>query len=145
MRGLFGAAVAVAGLFAPVSASLAQNTHISRLYEQILQNIDFAEPGHVLDTFGVIRIDAEQSVRIDLNLPADSAVEIMGDCDEDCFDLDLAVYDQDGKIIGEDRADDYYPIVQFETGAETRVTIEIDLVDCSASYCYGAYSVFIDG
>ncbi|WP_147275997.1 hypothetical protein [Pelagibacterium lacus] len=139
-------AVCAAGCLALASGSaLAQNVHISRLYEQVLENIEFAEPGHPLDSFGVFRIDEGRTVEVELDVPAETSIQIMGDCDEDCFDLDLAVYDASGALLAEDRLDDYYPIVNFTTGRNGRITIELDMVDCDAVYCYTAYSVFVGG
>ncbi|SDG64379.1 hypothetical protein [Pelagibacterium luteolum] len=124
--------------------ALAQNVHISRLYEQVLENIEYAEAGHVLDTFGVFRLNEGGTVRIEIDVPAEASIQVMGDCDEDCIDLDLTIYDAEGELLGEDRLPDFYPIVDFISGADGRVTIELDMVDCDASYCYTAYSVFID-
>lgn len=127
-------------LAAPVSA---QNVHISRLYEQVLENIEFAEPGHVLDSFGVLRLNEGGNARVELDVPSETSVQVMGDCDEDCVDLDLVIYDGNGDVLGEDTLDDFYPIVSFTSKAEGRVTLELDMVDCGAAYCYTAYSVFI--
>lgn len=140
-------AIVLSALVLTVSAMplAAQNVHISRLYEQVLENIEFTAPGHVLDSFGVLRIEAGKTADIELDVPANSSIEIMGDCDEDCYDLDIAVYNLDGRLLAEDRLDDYYPIVLFESGSKGRVRIEIDLVDCEANYCYAAYSVFVGG
>ncbi len=69
----------------------------------------------------------------------------MGDCDEDCIDLDLGIYNGAGKLLGEDRLEDYYPIVSFVSEEDGRIALELDLVDCDAAYCYTAYSVFVEG
>lgn len=139
------AALSASALVAAAMPALAQNVHISRLYEQVLENINYTEPGHVLDSFGVVRVNEGETVRIALDVPTNTSVQIMGDCDEDCIDLDLGVFNGAGKLLGEDRLDDFYPIVTFVSEAEGRVELELDLVDCETSYCYAAYSVFIDG
>ena len=144
VRFLFAAAT-TGGLALTATPGFAQNVHISRLYEQVLENINYTEPGHLLDSFGVVRLNAGETVRIDLDVPARTSVQVMGDCDEDCLDLDLGIYDAGGDLLGEDRLDDFYPIVGFNSGPNGRITLELDLVDCDAAYCYAAYSVFIDG
>ncbi|WP_196258354.1 hypothetical protein [Pelagibacterium limicola] len=121
----------------------AQNVHTSRLYEQILENIDITLPGYILDSFGVVRLTPGSNSRISLNVPANRSLEIMGDCDDDCFDLDLVVYNKAGKILAEDREDDYYPIVDFKSDDTGRIEIDLILQECEANYCYAAYSVFI--
>lgn len=139
------AAIPAIGLVLAATPVSAQNVHISRLYEQVLENLNYAEPGHFLDSFGVIRLNGGETVRVELDVPARTSVQVMGDCDEDCLDLDLGIYDASGALLAEDRLDDYYPIVNFVTKASGRIVLELDLVDCEAPYCYTAYSVFIDG
>ena len=137
--------ISAASLALAATPGLAQNVHISRLYEQVLENINYTEPGHFLDSFGVVRLDAGGKARVELDVPAGTSVQVMGDCDEDCLDLDLGIYDAEGKLLGEDRLDDFYPIVDFVSQTKGRITLELDMVDCGAPYCYTAYSVFIDG
>lgn len=147
MRGLRLAvsAMALGGLLTASLPAFAQNVHISRLYEQVLENIEYADPGHVLDSFGVIRMNEGGTVRVDLDVPGDVSVQVMGDCDGDCYDLDLVVYDDAGDVLGADRLDDDFPIVNFTSAADGRITLELDLIECDAAYCYAAYSVFIGG
>ncbi|GGA53056.1 hypothetical protein [Pelagibacterium lentulum] len=140
------AALGIASLLAlsGTSPSLAQNVHTSRLYEQVLENVEIALPGHVLDSFGIVRLDKNQSSRITMDVPGGISVQIMGDCDKDCVDLDLMVYGAEGKLLGEDRLEDFYPIVNFQSGQGGRIELVLDLVDCAATYCYAAYTVFLE-
>lgn len=121
-----------------------QNVYISRLYEQVLRNIEFADPGHVLDSFGVVRLYTGETTRIELDVPWETAIQIMGDCDEDCVALDLTVTTADGDVLARDGGD-HYPIVDFVSKDFGRVVLEFTLTDCLAEYCYTAYSVFIEG
>jgi hypothetical protein len=139
----FALALCAAALATAPAPLFAQNVHTSTLYEQILENISLTLSGYVLDSFGVVRLTPGASSRISLDIPAGRPIEIMGDCDDDCFDLDLAVYTAQGKMVAEDREDDYYPIVNFTSDASGRIEIELILHDCEANYCYAAYSVFI--
>lgn len=123
----------------------AQNVHISRLYEQILENSEYANRGHELDSFGVVRMNAGETARVALDVPVNTQIQIMGDCDFDCTDLDLIVYNGSGKVFGEDLLEDDYPIVSFTSDETGRIELELDLVDCDARYCYAAYSVFVHG
>lgn len=141
----FIAAFSAVGLSLAALPAQGQNVHISRLYEQVLENIEYTKPGFILDSFGVIRLDEGTTTRIELDVPANTAIEIMGDCDEDCIDLDLGVYNAAGKLLGEDRYEDYYPIVSFVSEDDGRLALELELVDCDAAYCYTAYSVFVEG
>lgn len=143
IKRLIGIGVIAGALAAPLSAQ-AQNIHVSRLYEQVLQNIEFTDPGHALDSFGVIRLNDGAVVTVMLDVPLETSIQVMGDCDEDCVDLDLVVYDDAGEVLAEDRLDDFYPIANFLSGASGRITLELHMVDCAAAYCYTAYSVFVD-
>lgn len=131
---------ATAGLSTPLAA---QNVHTSLLYEQVLENIDIAPPGYMLDSFGIVRLTPGTTSRVSLDVPAGRTIEIMGDCDDDCFDLDLVVYSSDQKVLAADRENDYYPIVDFDTADTGRIEMELIMHDCQANYCYAAYSVFI--
>ncbi|MCD7061041.1 hypothetical protein [Pelagibacterium xiamenense] len=139
----FKALVAVIAGLATTAPAVAQNVHISRLYEQVLENIEIAGDGYLLDSYGINRMNAGETAHVTLDLPTGVPVTIMGDCDEDCLDLDIAVYSAERKLLAEDRADDYYPIVNFNSDEIVRVDIELDLEICEANYCYVAYSVFI--
>lgn len=121
----------------------AQNVHIAQLYDQVLENADIMGGEYSLESFGIQRMSAGTSQRIPLDLPTGRTVTIMGDCDEDCRDMNLTVYSQAGKPMGEDVLDDNYPVVSFATGADGRISVGMDMVRCDASYCYAAYSVFV--
>lgn len=56
---------------------------------------------------------------------------IYGDCDEDCYDLDLFLYDSDGDLVDADELTDAYPIV--EAPHDGYFTIKVDMYDCSHS------------
>jgi hypothetical protein len=63
-------------------------------------------------------------------------------CDDDCTNLDLAVFDKDGSLIKVDDADDNAPTVEvqsiFDTGDKARprtLTIEVRMVACKAEAC----------
>ena len=137
--------LALAATALAVPAALGQNIHTSRLYEQILENITFAEPGTILDSFGVVRMTAGTTASVFLDVPVESPIRIMGDCDTDCVDLDLAVYSSAGENLGSDVLIDNYPIVNVDSGEDGRLEIIFNMVDCQASYCYAAYSVFVPG
>lgn len=140
--GWLGAAALVVGGAAP---ALSQNIYISQLYNQVLENSDVMGPGYALDSFGVQRMLPGGKLRIPVEVPANASIAIMGDCDQDCVDLDLRVFDAQGVELGSDVLADNYPVVSVQVRAGTRVEVELDMVNCDAVYCYAAYSVFIGG
>lgn len=143
MRTLFSGLIIAPMIIALPSQVSAQNVHTSLLYEQILENVALVPEGYSLDSFGIVRLLPGTSSRITLDVPANTDIEIMGDCDDDCFDLDLVAYNVANKVLAEDRLADYYPIVEFRSESDGRIEIELIMHDCDANYCYAGYSVFI--
>lgn len=125
------------------SPAFAQNSEVSQLYEQVLQNNEFAKAGYIMDTFGMVRIQDGKKSRHQIGVPPNTNVQIMGDCDSDCRDLDLVAYNSQGKKLAEDIADDYYPIIVAKSDDSGIVDIEFTMVDCDAVYCYASYTVFV--
>ncbi|MEQ8165277.1 MAG: hypothetical protein RIC93_04270, partial [Alphaproteobacteria bacterium] len=64
----FIAALCAAGLTLAALPALGQNVHISRLYEQVLENIEYTKPGFYLDSFGVVRLNEGGTTRIELDV-----------------------------------------------------------------------------
>lgn len=140
--GWMGAAALVMGSATP---ALSQNIYISQLYNQVLENSDVMGGAYALDSFGVQRMLPGGKLRIPVDVPANARIAIMGDCDQDCIDLDLRVFDAQGAELGQDLLADNYPVVSVQMRAGTRIELELDMVNCDAVYCYAAYSVFIGG
>jgi len=142
MRGLalIAAATVLAGAASP---ALAQNIYISQLYNQVLENGDIMGGGYSLDSFGVQRMLPGDRFRVPVVVPANSNLTIMGDCDEDCVDIDIIVYDQGGAKLGEDVLADNFPVVNLAIGSSGYLQVEMNMADCQAVYCYAAYSIFV--
>jgi hypothetical protein len=65
----------------------------------------------------------------------DGEVIVIGVCDEDCADLDLAVYDGRGRLIERDIQDDARPYVQFRVVASGVFTVKVAMEQCSTTTC----------
>lgn len=142
MRGLAWA-IAATVLAGAASPALGQNIYISQLYNQVLENADIMGAGYALDAFGVQRMLPGDSFRIPVAVPANVNLTVMGDCDEDCVDMDVAVYDQGGAMLDDDILPDNFPVVSITSGSSTYLEVEMTMVDCQAAYCYAAYSIFV--
>ena len=60
----------------------------------------------------------------------------VGECDDDCGDLDLRVYDEDGDFVGEDTTPNSYAEVYVgEVAVGETFRVDIIMYDCSTSYC----------
>lgn len=140
MRKVLAAGLVVMGITVPAAA---QNVHISKLYEQVLANGEIMGAGFVLDAFSIQPVYAEQSIRLELNVPRNASMTLMGDCDDDCADMDMKVYNGAGKQLGEDVLADPYPIVAFTSDDTGRVALDLIMNACSTQFCYASYSLFV--
>lgn len=81
----------------------------------------------------------EFSIRID----PDKEYAIYSSCDFDCYDLDLAIVDEDGDEIDFDYEDDDVPIVLVEPGESgDTLIIRIDMEGCEEDVCVWAVGVY---
>lgn len=68
---------------------------------------------------------------------------IYSSCDFDCYDLNLAIVDEDGGDIDSDYEDDDVPIVMVERGESgDELNIRIDMEACDADICVWAVGVY---
>jgi hypothetical protein len=68
---------------------------------------------------------------------------IVGVCDQDCSDLDLAAYDSNGALISSDLRIDSTPVVSVTAYRETNITVRASMRSCNSSFCHyglGAFS-----
>jgi hypothetical protein len=61
---------------------------------------------------------------------------IVGVCDEDCYDLDLEMYDGYGDLIVKDDTDDDAPVVEFTVTQGGVFTLRVTMFHCEANPCY---------
>jgi hypothetical protein len=54
---------------------------------------------------------------------------IYGDCDGDCYDLDLFLYDNAGRLVDSDELKDAYPILQAPY--EGTFSVRVKMYDCT--------------
>jgi hypothetical protein len=80
--------------------------------------------------------------RLNFTLTKGATYAIVGVCDEDCSDIDLELYDNNGNSISVDRANDDYPIVRVTPAWTGQFNLEVDMYNCSASYCYYGIGIF---
>jgi hypothetical protein len=61
---------------------------------------------------------------------------VFGQCDNDCTDLDLKLYDPDGSVIMQDLAVDDHPTLMFNPKTSGRLRVEVIMAHCNVSPCY---------
>ena len=126
------------------SPALAQNA-----YEQMIDNLLDAAAGMAAESgydsehsrhYGMLESAAKEPVT--LSLAAGRSYFIVGQCDSDCSDLDLGLYDDKRNLVSEDVLDDDTPIVQVSPVRNGTFTLSVGMVTCSSEPCYYGVSVF---
>lgn len=138
------AALIAAGLglvSAPVLAQDEWATQVQKMMDTAAAKL--AENGYRYGGFshsGSLKDDATE--RVTLRLGSGNS-QVVGLCDNDCSDIDLAVFDANGKKVDEDVADDDYPVVSVAPTGNAVYTVVVTMAACSNSPCRYALQQFI--
>jgi hypothetical protein len=60
---------------------------------------------------------------------------ILGDCDDDCTDLDLILYEMDGRTADSDTLDDPFPIVEHVPSGSSTHRVRVIMKKCETNTC----------
>ena len=83
-------------------------------------------------------IDGAEAASV-VRLPAGRYV-VIGACDNDCEDIDLAVSRMDtDEVLDSDREMDSFPVVEFSLDGETDVLIGMTMPSCTTTRCYAGH------
>lgn len=89
----------------------------------------------------VLRIDSlsdQDNATFTITLHAGTAYAMVGVCDSDCRDLDLALYDVAGTEVDSDAERDDVPIVRVTPSETMRYRIKVVMANCQRNPCrYG--------
>jgi TIR domain len=77
-----------------------------------------------------------------VTLQAGIDYRIIGVCDRDCADLDLALYDQAGNLINQDASADDHPVVQSQPAWNGPFTVQVTMYNCTQAPCYYALVLY---
>lgn len=136
-----GALALAAGAGVP---ALAQNSH-----QDLVNNLLDAAEGLARNNGynsthsrynGQLNEGQEKSVTLDLD--AGTSYMIIGQCDSDCSDVDLWLYDENNNLIDEDVLVDDTPIVEVTPIRNARFTIRARMVTCKVEPCYYGIGVY---
>lgn len=67
---------------------------------------------------------------------------IIGVCDNDCTDVDLAVKGGNGAVIVKDEEVDDTPVTRFRVTSSGRFTVEVTMADCKDEPCFFGFGLF---
>lgn len=87
-------------------------------------------------------LDDGATVGLEVTLTAGRHYAIVGFCDQDCGDLDLALTDTSMNVLYQDEAEDDYPVLEFDAPRGDRFVVMVKMYDCSTEPCGFAYQVF---
>lgn len=124
--------------------SLAQTTYINQVKEQLLGaaiaagllNYDLTHDPYIDNLFH------RESEAVTLTLRKGYSYSIIGVCDEDCGDIDLFLYDENGNRIDSHDGSDSYPVVEVTPRWTANFTVKTHMYQCSASPCYYGLGIF---
>ena len=82
---------------------------------------------------GAIRQGEERAFTVGLN--ANTSYRIVAECDIDCSDIDMWLYDENGNLIDEDVLEDDYPILDVTPIRSAEFTVRLQMFACSIEPC----------
>jgi hypothetical protein len=109
---------------------------LQRAYTRVNQD-DYRLRNYILG-----RLNDSDTDSWSFHLSAGTTYMVIGACDQDCSDIDMAVKDEDGEVVASDYANDDYPVMVFTPTSSGRFTIDTSMYDCGASYCYFGFGIF---
>ena len=114
----------------------------SKLYRQMA---DLGNRGYEI-TYGPYtdRLNQGDQTSLTLNLDGHRDYAISAVCDQDCSDLDLYVYDENGDLIASDVEPNGYPHVLVSPKWTVQFTAVITMESCRFQPCYYGVGVFGD-
>ena len=82
------------------------------------------------------------SDNITINLRAGTSYGIVGVCDRDCRDLDIALYDRAGNRIASDFKNDDTPFIRINPNRSGAYRIRVIMANCKTNPCYYGVGAF---
>jgi hypothetical protein len=65
-----------------------------------------------------------------------NAYVLFGACDNDCTDVDLKIFDNNGNLLMQDVAVDDTPVLMFTANGSGRYRVQVVMATCSRNPCY---------
>jgi hypothetical protein len=79
---------------------------------------------------------------LNLTLDAGKAYALVGVCDNDCSNLDLVLYDQDGNVVDKDFRPDVAAVVEVTPSETASYRLRVIMAGCRSQPCYYGVGVF---
>ncbi len=88
------------------------------------------------------RLRDGRSEVLNLNLSASQEYVIVAACDADCSDVDLALYESDGRVVTSDLRSDDLPVIEVPSGHGGTHPVKISMANCVSNPCRYEIAVF---
>ena len=105
---------------------------------------DYSGDGYSVENYVVGKLDEGETDSWSFWLGGGNNYTIIGVCDEDCGDIDLAIYDDGDALVDEDVLEDDYPIVSVSPTSDELFTVDVDMYECDVEPCYFGIAIFYD-
>ena len=138
---IVSAAILFAGASVPITAQTNYEAQVNRLLNmtQSIANSRGYSSTHARYN-GQLRAGQERTVTLDLN--SGTSYMMIAQCDTDCSDIDMWLYDENGNLIDEDVLVDDTPIVEVTPIRNARFSLRTRMITCSVEPCYYGIGVY---
>lgn len=123
----------------------------SQWEQQVLEQIRTAGELFTSEGFGQVgetrtgSLNDETSEDFYLTLEGGASYILVGVCDNDCPDIDLALFDQAGNEIDSDYEDDAVPMVEISPAGTGSYRIHVYMASCKSEPCFYGVAAFAQG
>ena len=130
--------------FLPLNSSAQQDPFELQVYDQLLAaGYIFISAGYELTHEPIIeKLQRGYYYDVTMNLQRGVSYAIVGVCDEDCYDMDLELYDSKGNLIDYDTGSTITPAVTVFPGYRDRFLVRVRIPRCAAWQCTFGIGVF---
>ena len=124
-------------VLAPVRTAIAQDRYEQQVLQQLGEaSMAFTSVGYIPIIEDGGKLDQGSSETYTAPLETGHTYILMGVCDEDCLDLDMALYDGYGNLISRDDSEDDVPTVEVTVTQGGDFTLEVTMYNCNQNPCY---------
>ena len=138
------AAISATCFLVPTAVRADNSKYVGDIRSQLVR-VARAAGGHDLTSTHEPVIDKlahRRSDNITINLRAGTSYGIVGVCDRDCRDLDIALFDNAGNLIASDLKNDDTPIITINPNRSGAYRIRVNMANCNANSCYYGVGAF---
>ncbi|MBO6525117.1 MAG: hypothetical protein JJ971_14910 [Balneolaceae bacterium] len=101
-----------------------------------------AEMGYVVKNYIIGMIQESDDNTWSFYLDSSKEYLFEGFCDEDCEDLDLYLYNDEGTELDKDVEEDDFPLFFFEPERSGHYKVNVTMYSCSVEPCYFGLAIF---